>query len=88
MEPPKLRLYQLTKNIAAKIELHIFYALRDLGVIFDESILSRSPILAGEDHAGNADSFYGTKNKQINTHNNAIEEDIRIEMTVDNDKIK
>ena len=57
-------------------------------MIFDESILSRSPILEGEDHAGNAESLYGTKNEQINTHNNAIEEDIRIEMTVDNDKIK
>ena len=57
LEPPKLRLYQLTKNLTAKIAPHISSALRDLGVIFDQSILSRSPILAVSYHAVTADSF-------------------------------
>ena len=60
LKPPKLRLYHLTKNIAAKIAPHISSALRYLGVIFDKSILSRSPILAGVDREGAADSCYGT----------------------------
>ena len=64
LEPPKLRLYQLTKNIPAKIASHIYSALRDLGVIFNKSILYRSPILAGADRAGTEDSCYGTENEQ------------------------
>ena len=52
LEPPKLQLYQLTKNPDANIAPHIYSALRDLGVIFDKSILSRSHILACADHAG------------------------------------
>ena len=55
-------------------------------MIFDKYILSRSPILAGEDRAGNTDSCYGTKNEQENTHNNVIEGDIRRDMTVDMDQ--
>ena len=47
LEPPKLRLYQLTKNIAAKIEPHIYSTLRDLRVIFDKCLLYRSLILSG-----------------------------------------
>ena len=35
LKPPKLRLYQLTKNPAADIAPHISSALRDLGVIFE-----------------------------------------------------
>ena len=60
LEPPMLRLYQLTKNIAAKIESHISSALRYLGAIFDKCILSRSPILESADREGTADSCYGT----------------------------
>ena len=56
LEPPKLCLYQPTKKIDANIAPHISSALKDLGVIFDKSILSRSPILAGADRAGNSDS--------------------------------
>ena len=47
LEPPKLRLYQMTKALAAKIAPHVSSALRDLSVNFDKSILSRSPLLAG-----------------------------------------
>ena len=50
-EPPKLRLYQLTKNIAANIAPHIPSAFRDLGVIFDKSILYIIPKLVGADRA-------------------------------------
>ena len=35
LEPPKLRLHQLTKRLDAKIVPHISSLLRDLGVIFD-----------------------------------------------------
>ena len=65
---------------------HISSALRDLDVIFDKYILSRSPILAGADHAGTSDSCCGTQNEQENTQNNVIEGDIRREMTVDTDQ--
>ena len=83
MEPPKLRLYQLTKLLAAKIAPHIYYALRYLSVIFDEYILYRSPIFLGADCAGTAYSCYGTKNKQENVQNNVIEGYIIRENTVD-----
>ena len=55
-------------------------------MIFDKSILSLSLILAGADHAGNADSCYGTQNEQKNTQNNVIEGDIRRGMTVNTDQ--
>ena len=45
--PPKLRLYELTKKLDAKIAPHIYFSLRYLGVIFDKSILSRSTIFGG-----------------------------------------
>ena len=86
MGPPKLRLYHLTKNLAAKIAPHIYSALRDLGVIFDKYILSIIPILVGADRAGTADLLYGTQNEQENTQNDVIEGDIRREMTVDTDQ--
>ena len=86
MEPPKLRLCQLTKNLAAKIAPHISSSLRDLGAIFDKSILSRSPVLEVADRAGTADSCYGTQNEQENTQNDVIERDIRRDMTVDTDQ--
>ena len=63
LEPPKLRLYQLTKNLAAKIAPHISSALRDLDLIFDKSILSRGPVLSSSDRAGTVYSCYGTKNE-------------------------
>ena len=63
LEPPKLRLYQLIKNIAAEIVPHIYSALIDLGVICDKSILYSSPILAGADCAGTANSCYVTQNE-------------------------
>ena len=44
------------KNISAKIAPHISSALRDIGVIFDKSILSIITILAGADHTGTTDS--------------------------------
>ena len=47
LEPPNLRLYQLTKTLAANILPRISSELRDLGVIFDKFILYRSPILVG-----------------------------------------
>ena len=53
-EPRNLCIYQPTKNISANIVPHISSTLRDLCVIFDKSILSRSPILAGADRAGTA----------------------------------
>ena len=43
LEPPKLRLYQLTKHLAANILPHISSALRDLGVIFDKYIYLEVP---------------------------------------------
>ena len=55
LEPKKLQLCQPTKKLAAKIAPHISSALRYLGVIFDEYILSRRPILAGAECAGTAD---------------------------------
>ena len=55
LEPPKLRLYQLTENLAANIVPHISYDLIDLGVIFDKYILSRSNILAVLDCEGDAE---------------------------------
>ena len=36
LELPKLRLYQLTKNLSAKIAPHISSSQRDLGMIFDK----------------------------------------------------
>ena len=62
LEQPKLQLYQLTKNIAAKIGPRISFALRVLGMIFDKSISSRSPILAVGKCFGTADLFDGTQN--------------------------
>ena len=55
LKPPKLQLYQLTKNIAAKIVPYIYYAFRDLCVIFDKYIFSRIPILTGVHRADTAD---------------------------------
>ena len=55
-------LYQLTKHISDEIAPRISSALRDLGIIFDKYIVSRSPILAGVDHAGTTESCYGTQN--------------------------
>ena len=52
------------KSLADKIVPHIYFALRDLGVIFDKYILSSSPILAVVYHSGTAYLFYGTKNEQ------------------------
>ena len=49
-ETPNLHLYQLTKNIAADIVPHISSVLRDLSVIFEQSILSSSPKLEEADH--------------------------------------
>ena len=40
----------------------------------------------GADHAGTADSCYGTQNEQENTHNNLMEVDIRREMNVYTDQ--
>ena len=60
------------KNIASKIPTHISSVLRYLGVIFDKSILSGSPKLAGADHVGTRDSCFGTQNQHRNVHNNEI----------------
>ena len=66
LEPPKLRLHQLTKMLADTIAPHISSALRDLGLIFDKSILSRISMLVGEYRAVTADSCYGKKmNRKI-----------------------
>ena len=86
MEPPTLRLYQLTKNLTAKITPHLYSTLRDLGVIINKSILYRSPILAGADRSGTSDLLYGTKNEHNNTQNDFIEGDIRRYVTVDTDQ--
>ena len=86
LEPPKLRLYQLTQNIATKIAPHIFSAMMDLGMIFHKYIWSRSPILVGVDHAVTSYSWYGTLNEHENTHNNVIEGYIRRDMTVYTDQ--
>ena len=84
--PPELRLYQLLKKLDDKIVHHISSALRDLGVIFDKSILSISTILVGADYSATVGSCYGTKNEEKNTHNNVVERNIRREMTVDTEK--
>ena len=64
LEPPKLRMYQVTKKVASKIAPHIYSDLRYLGVIFDKAVSSVSTILAGADRAVTAESFYGTQNEQ------------------------
>ena len=56
LEPKKLRLYQIKKYIAAKIAPHIYSALRDLGVIFENIYLSSIPKLVYADPAGTLDS--------------------------------
>ena len=53
LEPPKICLCQLTKNLADEIAPHISSALGDLRLIFEESILSSSPKMADTDPAGN-----------------------------------
>ena len=68
-----LQFYQLPKTLAVKIALHTSSALRDLGDIFDKSVLSRSPVLVGADCVGTAESCYGTQNEQENTQTNVIE---------------
>ena len=72
MEPPNLHVYQLTKKYSAEIAPHVSSALRDLGVVFDIYILSISDKLAGTDPTGTLDSWYGTQNKQKNTHNYVV----------------
>ena len=52
------------KNISAEIAPHVSSALRYLGVIFDEYILSSSTKFAGADPEGTLDSRYGTNNEQ------------------------
>ena len=61
---------------------HISSVLRDLGVIFDIYILSRSIILSVTDLANTEDSCYDTKNELENTHDNVIEIYIRRDMAV------
>ena len=78
---------QLTNKLAAKIAPHIYCDLRDLGVVFDKSILSRGSVLAGADRASTSKSCYGTQNEEENTQNNVIEGDIIRDMTVDIDEI-
>ena len=57
LEPIMLWLYQLTKNIAAKIAPRISSSLRYLGKVFDNLFIwSRSPILVGAECAGTAES--------------------------------
>ena len=48
-------------HLPSSDKLFISSALRYLGVIFDKSILSNSPILSGADRAGTADLCYGTQ---------------------------
>ena len=55
-------------------------------MVFDKSILYRSQISAGADHAGTVDSCYGTQNEQENTQNNVIKVDIIRYVTVDTDQ--
>ena len=52
---------------------HISSALQNLGVVFEESILSRSPELVYADPEVALYLFSGTKNEQKNTQNNLIE---------------
>ena len=49
LEPPKLHLYQLTKDIAAEIAPHIYSALKYLRVIFGKSILFNQREFANQD---------------------------------------
>ena len=51
------------KNIIAEIAPYISSALRDIGVIIEESILSSSTKLEYVDPAGTLDSCYGTQNE-------------------------
>ena len=62
LEPPNLRLYQTTRNIAGDIASNIYSALKDLGVIFEIYIQSSSTELAGAYPASSLDSYYGTHN--------------------------
>ena len=64
LEPSKIRLYQLTKNITAEIAPHISSALIYLGVVFYRYILSGSTKLAVGDPVVNKDSCSGTYNEQ------------------------
>ena len=65
-EPPKLRLYQLTKVLAAEISPHIYSSLRDLCVIIETIILSISTKLADVDPTGTLDSLSEKKtNRKI-----------------------
>ena len=56
LEPPKLHLYQLIKNISADISPNIYSTLRDLGVIFVKFVLSVSTKFPDADPAVNLDS--------------------------------
>ena len=52
LEPPKLRLHQSTKKVAAKIAYHISSALRYLGVDFEKYVLSSITKLEDSGPAG------------------------------------
>ena len=56
LEPSKLHLYKLTKNIAVEIMTHISSTLRHLSVIFEKSILDSYPKLVDTNPAGTLDS--------------------------------
>ena len=53
LELPKLRMYQVTKTLAADIAPHISYALRYLIVVFEKYLLYSSPKLVDTDPEGN-----------------------------------
>ena len=63
LEPPKVRLYQPTKNHAAEIAPRISLALIYLGVIFEHFILSISNKFEGSDSSGTLESCSGIKNE-------------------------
>ena len=77
MEPPKLHMYQITRNVSAEILPHISSTLKKLCVIFEESILSSYLKLVDAHLSGTLDLLYGTKNEQKNTQSNMVEGETR-----------
>ena len=77
MEPPKLHMYQITRNVSAEILPHISSTLINLCVSFEEYILSSSLKLADAHLSGTLDLLYGTKNEQKNIQRNLVKVETR-----------
>ena len=67
LDPPKLRLYQLIKNISADISPNISSALRDLGLIFIKFILCVCTKFSDAEPSVNLDSWSGGNIYRVDT---------------------